>query len=55
MGAFKINNRRGICNRTREIKMIGNIIKNIKLPTAEEIKNMKPALDAAQLEKLFGN
>jgi hypothetical protein len=36
-------------------KKYDEAIKNIKLPTAEEIKNMKPALDAAQLEKLFGN
>jgi hypothetical protein len=36
-------------------KKYDEAIKNIKLPTAEEIKNMKPTLDAAQLEKLFGN
>jgi hypothetical protein len=36
-------------------KKYDEAIKNIKLPTAEQIKNMKPALDAAQLEKLFGN
>jgi hypothetical protein len=36
-------------------KKYDEAIKNIKLPTAEEIKMSKPALDAAQLEKLFGN
>ena len=36
-------------------KKYDEAIKNIKLPTAEKIKNMKPTLDAAQLEKLFGN
>jgi hypothetical protein len=35
-------------------KKYDEAIKNIKLPTAEEIKNMKPTLDAAQLENLFG-
>jgi hypothetical protein len=36
-------------------KKYDEAIKNIKLPTAEEIKNVKPTLDASQLEKLFGN